>query len=261
MSGLKLREILALDASPIKFSTYLVYSTSLSLLSIIALAFNLCTLMTAIAVCSLLYTTYASIKVFRLVSDAQICIDIILEEHQSRGDQFINNYVYRWLDEYKHALQNNSLSELNRYSKLLQKCTTDKASCTLIQRHLSDLLEVACKNMSFEEAVSWVFDKTGFSVQAESICENYIRRIQFFSADELFRFDIPGKIQSLINNGLSIHQSRAINLSYFLIAKLIDNETVESTRLEILDSCLRIITSFPLIQEINSKDSSVEDMV
>lgn len=260
MSGLKLREILALDTSPIKFSTYLVYSTSLSLLSIIALAFSLCTLMTAIAVCSLLYTTYASIKIFRLVSDTQMCIDIILEEHQSRGDRFINNYVYRWLDEYEHALQNNSLSELNHYSKLLNKCTTDRTSCALIQRHLADLLVVACKNMSFEEAVSWVFDKTGFSVQAESICENYIRRVQFSSADELLRFDIPWKIQSLINNGLSIHQSRAINLSYFLIARLIDNERVGSTKLEMLDSCLRIITSFPFIQEKDSADSSVEDI-
>ena len=258
ISGLKLREILALDASPIKFSIYLVYSTSLSLLSIIALAFDLCTLMTAIAVCSLLYTTYASIKIFGLVSDPQICVDIILEEHWSGREHFINSYVYRWLDGYKSALHSNSLSELNHYSEMLKKCTADKVACALIQRHLPDLLNIACENMSFAEAVSWVFDNIDFTSQAETVCEAYIRRSQFFNADELLRFEIPEKIDSLINVGLSPHTPREINLCYFFFAALIDNETAGSIKLEVLDSCLGMVTAFPLIQDKNSTDSSVD---
>lgn len=260
MNGLKLREILALDSSPIKFTTYLVYSTSLSLLSLLALSFNLCTLMTAVTVCSLLYTTYASVAVYKLMSDVQVCLDMILEECQSRGDNFICNYVYRWLDEYRIALQTNSLSELNLYSKLLKKCASIQESSFLVSRHLPDLLDVASKNLPFAEAVSWVFDKTGFSKQAESICENYIRRIQFFSAEELLCFDIPEKINSLTNGGLTFHDSRDIDLSYFFFSALLSNEAAGSTKLEVLDSCISITTTFPPTQTTGTADRPLTDI-
>ena len=263
LGGFKLRELLKFKSAPIRFSRYMTMSALLCVAAIPALAFELCTLMTVIALSALIYTTYAGILVFDLVSDPAAVRELILLERKTDKQKNWEIYIVRWIKCYKDALQNAELEERAHLSGLLADLIgeeethspentplRDTVSCQLLA-----LLEAAAESMPFYEALMWCFDKLNLRSEKRSVCTEYLRRIRFLDAQQLLRFDLPGKLESLLAERYMDADFDHEVIGYEMIRGLNLNTLAGTVRDEALNECIRIMLSYS--EEQVSKMESV----
>lgn len=252
LCGVKLRELLKFKTAPVQFSNYMLMSALLCVTAIPALAFDLCMLMTVIAFSALVYTTYVSIVVFHLVSTPESVRDLIVQERNAGKLVSWGPYIGRWINCYKQALQNAELEELEHFSKLLRGLQEDekKSGSTsndfrnAIAQQLLMILETASENMSFREALRWSFRELSFFMEAKTVCTEYLERVCLYDDQQLQKFDLPRKLNSLLSCQVWSIDYGYEEICYEMICALIRNSSSETVRDKMLAECIRSITYF-----------------
>ena len=259
--GLKLKELLFLDASPIKFISFIAFSMLLTFFSVIALTFDLITFISAIAIISILNITIISLIIFKIVTNNDFAKDIIFQE--ITANNILPNYVVSWVNEYKNAIINSNKNDIKIYAAILKKCVKDNDLSSIVLNLLPDLFDVSCKYRSFPDAINLVFDSIGFSSTfifdkygIKKICENYIKHIQYSNEYELIRLNLPLKINDLLIS-TKIWYTGKIDLSYYFIKAIMYNNASKNIKLQILEECIKEITQF----EIEKNSSRKQDLL
>lgn len=241
--GLKLKEILSFESSPIKFISFIIFLAVLTFLSIIALAFNMCTFISFISVISILHITQTSVNVFKIVLNNKLAKEIILEEIKSNSNDLLFNYVASWINEFKNALTNNNISEIEEYAEILKKCTSNKDLVNVIKKQLPELFDASLQYHSFSESYFLVVKSLSlhlsFNIYDE--IENYIKHIQYYDEYRLINFNIQETITDIINSD-KLNSNEKVTLSYYFFNAVIYCNVTEKVKLDILGKCINVIT-------------------
>lgn len=240
--GLKLKEILSFKSSPIKFISFIVFLAVLTFLSIIALAFNMCTFISFIAVISILHITHTSVNVFKIVLNNKLAKEIILEEIKSNSNDLLFKYVASWINEYKKALTDNNISEIEEYAGILKKCTSNRELVNVIKKQLPDLFDAALQYHSFSDSYYLVIKSLSmYQYETNQVLRNYIKRIQYFDEYQLINLNIQETINDIIISD-KLNSDEKVTLSYYLFNAVIYCNVTKKVKLDILEKCINKIS-------------------
>lgn len=240
--GLKLKEILLFKSSPIKFISFIIFLAVLTFLSIIALAFNMCTFISFIAVISILHITQTSVNIFKIVLNNNLAKEIIFEEIKSNNSDFLFNYVVSWINEYKNALTNNNISEIEEYAEILKKCVSNQEIVKVIKKQLPDLFDAACQYHSFPDSYYLVVKSLSmYHYETNHVLRNYIKRIQYYGEYQLIKLNLHDTISDIITSNI-LNSDEKVTLSYYIFNALIYCNVKEEVKNEILEKCINKIS-------------------
>lgn len=241
--GLKLREILSFNATPIKFIHYIIFSMLLTLSSIVALSFELFTLISTIAIITVLYNNIISIIIFRIISDVTFCKKIVILEIENNKDnnEFLCNHIINWLNEYKAAIKINNNIEIKLYADILKKCT-EHVDTLIIKNSLQDMFDIACKNHSVAEAIYLTFDSIGLSSSILDICKKSIKAITYLEDSEILQIDIPSAINSILSSNY-LPYNKKVDLSLFYFEAIIYSRMTSEEKIKLLNIAIDEITN------------------
>lgn len=257
--GLKIREILSFDSAPIKFIPFIVFSMLLTLSSVVALAFELCTLITFIAIISIVYISVTSIVIFKVVTDVNLTKRIVLAEIKTNSIA-LSNYEASWINEYNNALISNNKMDIEIYAEILKKCIENKQLYENIKKYLPELFETACKYHSFSDSVSYIFDLIGLYSEKEGICKNYINHIQYYDESELLNSNPTETLISILSSPHLLNREKA-EFAYCLFNAIISNDISDDMKLAILKKQINIITTITENQNGSVKSDLIMQII
>lgn len=261
--GLKLKDILSFDSSPVKIVRFVVFSMFMTFFSIVALAFDLCTFISCIAATSIVYTTYVYIMIFNILSNADSARKVVFSEITMQNNNIILNYVVSWTNEYQNAIINNNKYDIKVYSTLLRECIKSENICEDIKNLLPDMFEEVCKFRSLPDSIDLVFKSLGFTNILSTVrdsfefktCKDHIERIRYYDDYDMQRLNHLEIINSILKcNNLAYIEKTEILYCFF--NAISHNDTVSTNiKNQTLRKYINEITKF------NKNNSESKDIL
>lgn len=237
--GLRLRDILSFKTLPVNFVGYIVDSTVLTIVALVALILEWCNLIVVVTIVTILYTNITSILVFKIVTNSAFCEKIVYEELEK--GKIPSNFVFNWIEEYKKAIINNCESDIYAYAKILKKCM-DGDNSSIVENSLRDLFEVACQKRLVGDAITLVFVPLEMQSYIVPVCANCINELRYASADEIARMDLPGAIKSIML-AKRVWEGEKQELVYLYFESVILGNMPSEQKHTVFGQMLEIVTS------------------
>ena len=232
--GVTLREIVALNNSPLKLNIMIVVALSMIFVSIPLLAFNCCTAITMLASCLIGFIGYNSVILSKFV----FCNDYskkIIRESLQNNHNIKPEYINYWLTELSTSITNNDITAEEEYLNLLRNAAEAHEKTNIenklqyhnqLGKHIPRLFAESYKYQSFIDSYKRIIrlnDPKRVFFDERTIVYEIIMELKYATSRELHNKHIQALIADIIH--CSFLEEEKVRICCWLL-KSVDENTI-----------------------------------
>lgn len=235
--GLQLREVVSLTNSPLQLKAMIVESLLIVGVSIPALAFEMYTSITMLALYLVFFMIYHTVILCMIVFNKEFIkenIKLYLKESYN----IKSSYIQCWITALYRTMEENDIASEEEYLALLNSAAQAHTQyCDQIEKQIPQLFATSCLSQSFTDSYIRILrlnDSNNVLFDERTITFNYVKNIMYANPKAVYELNFPGTIDSIIMCDFLSEDNKSTYCYWYINALLNNNSLKNDEKLNIV---------------------------
>lgn len=223
--GLQLREIVSLKNSPLKLNTMIIGSMIIVGISVPALAFELTTSITILAVFLISLIIRHTIVLCKIVFNKEYTEELV-KAHLSDSNNVKPEYIQCWITALYITIEENDISSEEEYLSLLKSAAEEQTQYRdQIEKQLQKLFATSCMSQTFVDSYKRILKLNEPNINLfdeRAVVYEYLKSIRYAEPRVLNELNLPGTIDSIVMCDF-LSDDNKVSYCYWYFDNVLDN--------------------------------------
>lgn len=245
---MQLREIVSLKNSPLKLNTMIIGSMIIVGISVPALAFELTTSITILAVFLISLIIRHTIVLCKIVFNKEYTEELV-KAHLSDSNNVKPEYIQCWITALYITIEENDISSEEEYLSLLKSAAEEQTQYRdQIEKQLQKLFATSCMSQTFVDSYKRILKLNEPNINLfdeRAVVYEYLKSIRYAEPRVLNELNLPGTIDSIVMCDF-LSDDNKVSYCYWYFDNVLDNiESRDNEKLIVAYNGLRRLLWLP----------------